>query len=299
MRRITSILEVNKVNKTYSDVAFQLKNISFNVPYGSVVGFIGANGAGKTTIMEMILNMREKDSGVIRLFGEEVNEENYHMKDWIGVVFDQMHFAGRLNVSQLANVCKYLYRQWNETVYFNYIQRFRLPLKENIKGFSRGMTMKLSLAVALSHDARFLLLDEATAGLDTVAREDIMEVLADYARDEQRGILLSSHMMSDMEKLADELVFIKQGEIILQVNKQEVLHHYAIVQCKQEQLKHINQQFILAYLRKEDHLEVLVEDKMKIPSDLSMKHPSLEEVSLILMKGEHNERTRSTSVLYR
>jgi len=287
-----NILQLKDVSKTFPNTSFKLNNISFSIPYGSIVGFIGENGAGKTTTMGTILGTLKKDSGTITLFGNEMEDSSFKMKEYLGAAFDQMNFSGNLNVAQLSNVLGHIYEHWDEEKFFNYIEHFSLPLKE-IKGFSRGMSMKLSIAVALSHDARLLVLDEATAGLDPVAREEVIDMLADFAKDKQHAILLSSHMTNDMEQIADQFIFIKKGVILLQVSKEEVHNHYAIVKCHQQDFEQIDKRLILAYRTKVDQMEVLVSDKQQIPSSFQPENSSLDDIVLLLMKGEHHERSDS------
>lgn len=284
------ILEVKDLKKVYPDSNFALKDISFAIPYGSIVGFIGENGAGKTTTMGTILGTLKKDGGSIHLFGENIEESKIDIKEDIGVVFDGMNFSGNLNVTQLENVLRHIYQQWDQEKYFHYIDLFSLPRKETINGFSRGMSMKLSIAVALSHDAKLLILDEATAGLDIVAREEILDVLADFVKDHGRAILLSSHIMSDIEKIADQLIFIKKGEIILHVRKDELLQNYAVVTCYPSEFEKIDHRIVVAFQNKLDKIEVLVSDKHQLPPSIQKKNASVDNISLLLMKGEHHER---------
>lgn len=288
-----SILELKNVNKTYPHAGFQLKDVSFSIPYGSIVGFIGENGAGKTTTMGTIIGTLKKDHGTIRMFGENIEGNEMAIKEHIGVVFDEMNFSRHLNVTQLSNVLKNVYKSWDEETYFYYIDLFTLPKQEKIEGFSRGMSMKLSIAVALSHDAQLLILDEATAGLDPVAREEMIEIFKNYVTNEQRAILLSSHITSDIEKIADELIFIKNGEILLHINKEVMVEHYSVITCNEEQFCQLDEQVIVSYLRRADQIEVLISDKQLIPRSVHMKTGTLDDMTLLLMKGEYYERASS------
>ncbi|MEI3607690.1 ABC transporter ATP-binding protein [Pseudogracilibacillus sp. SE30717A] len=279
-----SILELKHVNKTYSKSSFSLKNISFSIPYGSIVGFIGENGAGKTTTMDTIIGTRNKDSGTIHLFGEKMEYMKENIKEDIGVVFDSMNFSGNLNVIQISNVFRNIYRQWDNEKYVQYINKFKLPKKELIKNFSRGMSMKLSIAVALSHDAKLLILDEATAGLDPIAREEILEILADFAKDKKRSILLSSHITSDIEKIANQLIFIKKGEIILTVGKKELLTDYSITRFPTEELSQIKSQ-VIAYQRNEDYTDALIRRDNMFTKNYPQLDFSIDDITILLMKG--------------
>lgn len=290
---MSNILEVDGLRKVYAESQFVLKDIDFSIPYGSIVGFIGENGAGKTTTMGAILGTLKKDRGAITIFGKKVDVTKPKIREDIGVVFDDMNFSSHLNVDQLAKVMKNIYQQWDNDKYNHYIQLFSLPKKQKIAGFSRGMSMKLSIAVALSHGAKLLILDEATAGLDPVARDDILEVFIDFVKDKDHAIFLSSHITSDIEKIADELIFIKNGEIILKVNKDELLHNYAIVQCRSDTFHEINEDDVLAYITKDEMLNVLVSNKHGLPRGCQISDFTIDDITLLLMKGENNERTHS------
>lgn|SRR5699024_5297844 len=285
---MANILEVKNLNKVYSDSDFQLKDVTFSIPYGSIVGFIGENGAGKTTTMGTILGTLKKNSGYIEIFGDSMNDRNTDLKEGIGVVLDSMNFSANLDVAKLSKVMSGIYQQWDHEKYDDYIDLFSLPKKLKIKEFSRGMSMKLSLAVALSHNAKLLILDEATAGLDPVAREDLLEVFLDFVKDKQRSILLSSHITSDIEKVADDLIFIKKGEIILKVGKEELLDNYAILQCDLSKLKEIEKSSMIAYKNKGDDVDVLVANKNDLPVGFHQykKNFSIDEMTMLLMRGE-------------
>lgn len=288
-----NLLEVNKLCKMYPDSQFEVKDITFSIPYGSIVGFIGENGAGKTTTMGAIVGTLKKDKGSIKVFNQEIDHSNRKIIEHIGVVFDQMNFSSHINVIQLSNVLRHIYQQWDQEKYFHYIDVFSLPKKEKIGSFSRGMSMKLSIAAALSHNAKLLILDEATAGLDPIAREEILEVFLDIVKDKKRSIILSSHITSDIEKVANDLIFIKKGKILLHTSKEKLMHNYAVVQCMPHELQKIDSRLIVSYRHKAGVLEVLVSDKHALPASIQMKNNSLDEITLLLMKGENNERTHS------
>jgi len=288
---VDSILQLKNVTKTYPNARFQLKDVSFSIPYGSIVGFIGENGAGKTTTMGTIIGTLKKDQGTIHVFGQNLAENELEIKERIGVVFDEMNFSHHLNALQLSSVFRNVYKKWDEEKYLQYLQLFSLPKRENVGGFSRGMSMKLSIAVALSHDANLLILDEATAGLDPVAREEMIEIFENYVKDGQRTILLSSHITSDIEKIANELIFIKNGEILLHINKETMMEHYAIITCDEEQFNQFDKRVIVSYLKKADKMEVLISNKQSIPCSVQLKTGTLDEMTLLLMKGEQHERT--------
>ncbi|MFD2627405.1 ABC transporter ATP-binding protein [Oceanobacillus kapialis] len=285
---LENILEVNGLYKAYANSDFGLNNISFSIPSGSIVGFIGENGAGKTTTMETILGLLRKDSGQIKLFGEEVDSLEGAMKEQVGVVFDHMNFSKDLVVGKLSNVLSNIYQQWDEATFFHYVRHFSLPKKKKIKDFSRGMTMKLALAVAFSHDSKLLILDEATAGLDPVARDEMLDVFLDFVKDREHSILLSSHITTDIEKIADYLVFIKKGRILLRVSKRDLLENYAIVQGKSSEIAKLHN--VIAHRDMGDVTEALVADKASLPIELNQLDFSIDAITMLLMKGENHER---------
>ncbi|SDJ29708.1 ABC transporter ATP-binding protein [Natribacillus halophilus] len=283
---MSSILEVDHLNKQYSESDFALKDVSFSIPYGSIVGFIGENGAGKSTTMGSILGTLHKDGGSVKIFGEEMNVEKLDIKENIGVVFDNIHLPEALTVLKLGNVFNNIYEQWDQETFDHYIDLFSLPRKKKISGFSRGMSMKLSVAIALSHNADLLILDEATAGLDPTGRDELLDVLRAFGKDQDHGILLSSHITSDIEKIADDLIFIKDGTILLNVNKKELMKQYAILQCDKNEFVHIDQNLVITHRKKGSDIDVLVSDREQVPASIKKKDFSIDDITLLLMRGE-------------
>ncbi|QQK75320.1 ABC transporter ATP-binding protein [Salicibibacter cibarius] len=283
---MSAILEVDELSKRYADSEFALQDVSFSIPYGSIVGFIGENGAGKSTTMGSILGTLHKDGGSVHLFGEEMDPDNRNMKENIGVVFDDMKLPGDLTIAKLGNVFNNIYQQWNQETFNHYVDFFSLPHQKKISGFSRGMSMKLSVAVALSHNAKLLILDEATAGLDPSGRGELLEVLRAFGKDRERGILLSSHITSDIEKIADDLIFIKDGKILLNVQKKILMKHYAILQCEQSEFKQIDPSLIITHKSNGAMIDVLISNREQAPSEIKKKDFSIDDISLLLMRGE-------------
>jgi len=280
------ILEVEQLNKQYRDSAFALTDVSFSVPYGSIVGFIGENGAGKSTTMGSILGTLRKDTGSIQIFGEEMDSDNKNMKENIGVVFDDIHLSGGLTVNKLGKVFQNIYQQWDQKTFEAYTTLFSLPKNQKISGFSRGMSMKISVAVALSHDAKLLILDEATAGLDPAGRDELLDVLKEFVKGGNRSILLSSHITSDIEKIADSLIFIKGGKILLKIDKQILLEQYGILQCQDYELDQLDDHFIIAIKNNGDMVDVLVSDRHQVPQSMQTKKFTIDDITLLLMRGE-------------
>ncbi|MDX8360388.1 ABC transporter ATP-binding protein [Cytobacillus sp. IB215316] len=283
---MANVLEVERLCKRYVDKNFMLKNVSFSIPYGTIIGFIGENGAGKSTTMGLILGTLHKDEGFIRIFGEELESNKFYLKEDIGVVFDEMYLPGQLNIEKLGKVFRHIYQNWDQKTFNQYIDLFSLPKNKKISNFSRGMSMKLSTAVSLSHDAKLLILDEATAGLDPSSRENLLQVLKEYVKDGQRSILLSSHITSDIEKIADALIFIRDGEILLQVNKETLLSQYAILQCKYREFEQIESDVIVAYEKNDDTVDVLISDLERVSPSITRKNFSIDDVTLLLMRGK-------------
>ena len=212
-------LIISELTKTYTD--FVLDNVSFSVPNGSIVGLIGENGAGKSTIINAVLGLIQKNSGCISLFGK--NELDNTVKEQIGVVFDGSIYPENLSPKKINQIMQYIYNSWDKQTFFNLLNQFSIPLDKQIKKFSKGMKMKLAISVALSHQPKLLILDEATSGLDPVIRDDILDMLLEFMQNEEHSILLSSHITNDLEKIADYIVFIHEGQVAFFKSKDELM----------------------------------------------------------------------------
>ncbi len=254
-------LQISNLCKSYKNADFQLENVSIKIPSGSIMGFVGKNGAGKSTTINAVLNIIQKDSGEVTIFGETMTDDNRMIRNDIGVVFDTLHFSGELTPKKLEKVCRDTYENWQGEQFFSYLERFKIPTNKKIKTLSRGMTMKLSVSVALSHKARLLILDEATAGLDPVAREELLDILLEFVEDEDHSIFMSSHMSSDLEKLADYITFIDQGKIILTEEKDTLLYQYGIARMKQSDFEKLDPSEYLAARKRGLQMEALVQNK--------------------------------------
>ena len=286
---MANILELMGVSKKYSKTGFALKNISFALPYGSIMGYVGENGAGKTTTISCILNTLSKDSGTIELFGREMSDKDTSLREDIGVVYDGDNFPGYLNAEKLASVMRGLYTNWDDGLFQKQLADFKLNTKQKVKTYSRGMTMKLAIAVALAHHPKLLILDEATSGLDPVMREEILDVFLDFVQDEKRSILLSSHITSDLEKVSDYITFVHEGEIILTEKKDDLIYRYAVLRCKSGQFVKMDKADIVAYRKKEYQIDVLVRDKTMVQrkyQGIVVDNVSVDEITLLLVKGE-------------
>jgi ABC-2 type transport system ATP-binding protein len=220
---MNAALELQGVSKKYPKSDFYLRDISFSLPAGAIMGFVGENGAGKTTAIGCILNTLKKDSGSVKVFGKEMTDESTDIRDNIGVVYDTNCFPTYLTPLQIASALRHMYTKWDNDLFREYLKKFKLSEKRSIKTFSRGMTMKLSIAAALSYAPKLLILDEATSGLDPIVRDEILDVFLDFVTDENKSILFSSHITSDLEKVADRITFIHDGKIYFSDLKDDLI----------------------------------------------------------------------------
>ena len=280
-------LVVKGLKKKYRD--FTLDDVSFNIPCGMIVGLIGENGAGKSTTINAILGLIKKDAGTISILGKHDNEIDNGIRNQIGVVFDGSNFPSALSARKLNNVLKNIYSTWDENGYFSLLQKMSLPTDKKIKEFSKGMKMKLSIAVALSHHSKLLILDEATSGLDPIVRDDILDIFLDFVQDENNSILVSSHITSDLEKVADYIVFIHKGKVVFSKPKDELKYQYGIIKCGAAQFDAIDKEEIIAYRKQDYEWEVLVADRTaaqkKYPKAV-IDPATIDDIMLLYVKGE-------------
>ena len=284
---MTAALKIQGLTKKFE--GFALDKVSFRVPSGSIVGLIGENGAGKTTTINAALGLIKKDSGEIELFGENVEHLTPSIKEEIGAVFDASNFSEELTPEKLDKVLKDIYTSWDQDLFRQLLDRLEIPFSRKLKTFSKGMKMKLSLAAALSHHPKLLILDEATSGLDPVMRDDILDMFLDFVQEEDHAILVSSHITSDLEKAADYIVFIHKGKIIFSKPKDELLEDYGIIKCGDEQFKALDREDWIACRRQDYEWQVLTSDRKKAekkyPKALVMP-ATIDEIMLLYVKGE-------------
>lgn len=282
-------LKLENVCKTYEMSDFVLDNVSFAVPMGSVMGFVGENGAGKTTTIGCILNTLSRNSGSIQLFGKEMQDKDTELRNEIGVVYDGDNFPKYLTARQLSNIMEGIFSKWDDALFQKYLHAFHLNEKQKIGKYSKGMTMKLAIAVALSHHPKLLILDEATSGLDPIMRDEMLDVFLEFVGSDDHSILLSSHITSDLEKIADYITFIHQGRIILTESKDNLIYKYAILRCKEKQFESLDKNDILAYRRQDYQIDVLVDNKEAAKrkyAGVVIDCATIDEIMLILVKGE-------------
>lgn len=281
------ILQVDNLTKLYSD--FKLDGVSFSIPKGTIMGLIGENGAGKSTALKAILDLIKKDDGSVKFGDHELSSSSKQMKEDIGVVFDGINFYETLTARKVGKISKLAYTQWDESDYDNYLNLFQLPLDKEIKSFSKGMQMKLSIAVALSHHPKLLILDEATSGLDPIMRDEILDILLEFVQDENHSILMSSHITSDLEKVADYITFLHAGKILFSKTKDELRYNYGIIRCKTAAFDTLDKSDILAYQKKEYQWDILVADKEKAHKKYKnavIDHATIDEIFMLYVKGE-------------
>ncbi|MDO5294532.1 MAG: ABC transporter ATP-binding protein [bacterium] len=285
-------LQVENLCKFYKNTEFKLDHVTFKIPRGCIMGFVGKNGAGKSTTINSILNIIEKDSGDVKFFGRDMTDESTSIRENIAVVFDTVNFYEELTAKKLEKVLRDIYTNWDKELFFSYLEKFKIPTTKKIKTFSRGMTMKLSISVALSHKARLLILDEATAGLDPVVREEILDTFLEFVEDENNSILMSSHISSDLEKVADYITIIDDGKIILTESKDALIYEYGIARMKQNEFTKLEETEYIAYRQRGLQIEVLVSNKRSFAKkypNVILDQASIDEILPLITKGEETK----------
>jgi ABC-2 type transport system ATP-binding protein len=279
-------ITVSNLSKNYKD--FDLNKISFQVPKGSIMGFVGENGAGKTTTLKAILGLIRIDSGNVTVMGAASGELPNEIKQKIGVVFDGSNLHDTLSVNHLNIIMKNVYGNWDEKIFKDYVRKFQLPERKVIKEYSRGMKMKLSIAIALSHHSRLLILDEATSGLDPMVREEILDIFLEFIQDEENSILLSSHIISDIEKVADYVTFIHKGNIIFSDNKDDLIYRHGMVHCRREDVAGIDKAFVAGIRESSFGADVLIREKAAFERryrQFNAERVTIEEIMLFISRG--------------
>lgn len=290
---MTDALTLTGVSKTYAGSDFALKDVSFSLPAGSIMGLVGANGAGKSTTIGCILGTLKPQFGNIRVFGREISDDDTALRDAVGVVYDGDNFPGYLTASQLSYILRDVYSQWDDALFQELLTRFHLDDRKKISRYSKGMTMTLAIAAALAHHPTLLILDEATSGLDPLVREEVLDLLLDFVGDETRAVLLSSHITSDLAQIADRLTFLHEGRVILSEEKDALLYDYGILRCRKAQFATLDATDILAYKQEAYQISVLVADRERMARkypDVTMDRADIDEILRLLVKGVRDER---------
>ena len=274
-------LEIKNLTKSYPD--FTLDNLNLTLPSGCIMGLVGENGAGKSTTIKLILDMIHKDSGSITILGRDNGDNIKLTKEDIGVVLDEVGIPECLTVNQVGKVMKHTFQNWNDAEYSRLVQKLALPDKKQFKEFSRGMKMKLGIAIAMSHNSKLLILDEATSGLDPVVRDEVVEMFSEFTRDESRSILISSHIVYDLEKLCDYIAFLHKGKLLLCEEKDLLREEYGLVHCSIDEFQAIP--FNSVKYKKENAygVEAMVL-RNAVPSDIHISTISIEELFVFMVK---------------
>lgn len=274
-------LELKQVSKHYP--GFDLENLTLSLPGGCILGLIGENGAGKSTTIRLMLGLARPDSGSIKLLGRDIGDDLRLTKEDIGVVLDNVGIPSCLNARQVGKVMAGTYARWDQAQYEGYLRQLAIPEKKAFKDFSRGMQMKLGIAIALSHDAKLLILDEATSGLDPVVRDEVVEMFRQFTQDENHSVLISSHIVSDLEKLCDYIAFLHKGKLLLMEEKDRLLEEYALALCSDEELAQLPEQAVKSCKRSPYGVEALVLRQF-VPEGIHTRPVTIEELFIFMVK---------------
>ena len=274
-------LEIQNLTKSYGD--FTLENLNLTLPQGCILGLVGENGAGKSTTIKLILNMLQRDAGTVTVLGRDNRENTTLLKDDIGVVLDEVGLPECLTVRQVNTIMKNIYRRWDENEFSRLTARLALPQNKPFKEFSRGMKMKLGIAIALSHNCKLLLLDEATSGLDPVVRDEILDMFIDFTRDEEHSILISSHIVSDLEKICDYVAFLHKGNLLIFEEKDTLRESYGLLRCTQEELAALDSAAIVGVKSSPYGVEAMVR-RDAVPAATPLSPVSIEDLFICMSK---------------
>lgn len=281
-------IEIKNLVKKY-DEKFQLGKLDLEIPSGTIIGLIGENGAGKTTLIKSMLSIINPDNGEIKLLGKDYKKDEISIKEEIAVVLDNMFFPELLTPKDINTIMKDIYKNWDVSLFMKYLSDFGLANNKTIKTMSKGMRKKLEIATALAHHPKLLILDEPTSGLDPVVRNEVLDIFLNFIQDEEHTILLSTHITSDLEHIADHIVFLDKGKIILNKDKDEIIDNYGILKCSIEEFSQIDKADIVRYKKNKYDYQILVEDKSK----MRKKYPNyvidkitLDELMVLMIKGE-------------
>lgn len=281
-------IEIKDLVKRY-DSKFELGKIDLKIQSGTIVGLIGENGAGKTTLIKSILNILHIDQGTIKIFGKDYQLEEEHIKEEIGIVLDNMFLPEIIYVKDINLIMKDIYKNWDTDLFFQYLNEFQVDINKQIKSLSKGMRKKLEIATALSHHPKLLILDEPTSGLDPVVRNEILDIFLNFISDEEHTILLSTHITSDLEHIADNIIFIDQGKIVLDDTRDNIMDNYGILKCNIEDFETIEKEDIISYKKSRYNYDILIKDAKKISKkykNFIIDKVTLEDLMVLMIKGE-------------
>lgn len=281
-----NILEITDLCKNYDD--FSLKNVSFSLPKGYIMGFVGQNGSGKTTTIRSILNMSDPDCGKISVLGLDSVKDSVEIKDRTGVVFDQMYFGEHMNAKQIEKQLKPFYSKWSTETFFEYLKKFELPDNKAVGKFSKGMKMKLMITAALSHNAELIILDEPTSGLDPVARDELLDILAEFIEDENKGILFSTHITADVERIADFITVLHNGSVWFSGTKDELSEKYAVVKGDPKDITDQLKEKMMGFHIYRNGFDALIDTEYlnEVPESVETEKASIDEILVYIAKED-------------
>ena len=284
---MTDAIKIKNLTKKFGN--FRLGPLDLEVKKGAITGFIGENGAGKSTTIKLILDVISRDGGTIEIFGKDIGDLSVDEKYKLGFVFDDLFLPGSMKVDEIEKMHSLLYKDyWEKGTFYEFVENFSLPNNIPISAFSRGMKMKLGLALAMSHGAEILILDEPTSGLDPVVRDDFLDILLDFIQDEDHTVLISSHILSDLEKIADYITFIHKGELIFNEEKDGLSEKYGLVSLGDEEFESLDKNALVGVRKHQFGRECLVKSE-KMPDGFEMQKPSIEDIMVYMIKEAYNE----------
>lgn len=281
-------IEIKNLIKRY-DSNFQLGELSLDIPSGEIIGLIGENGAGKTTLIKSILGILQVNNGEIKIFGNDTIKNAAKIKEDIGVVLDNTFFPEILNAKDIDSIMKSIYQSWDSKLYYDYLKNFDIPVNSIIKKLSKGMRKKLEIATALAHHPKLLVLDEPTSGLDPVVRNEVLDIFLKFIEDDEHTILFSTHITSDLEHIADEIIFIDEGKVLLNKSRDDILDNYGILKCSLEEFSSIDKNDFVTFKKNKYSYDILVSDRNKVSKkykDMVVDKITLEDLMVLMIKGD-------------
>ena len=280
------VIEVNNLKKSFP--SFRLDIDKLKIPSGVIIGLIGENGAGKTTLIKLLLNIIKKDDGKIKIFRQDLLENEILIKEDIGVVLDNSFFPENLTPKNINTIMSNVYKNWDSNLFYEYLKKFNISESQTLKTMSKGMRKKTEIATSLAHHPKLLILDEATSGLDPIVRSDVLDILLDFIQDDEHTVILSTHITSDLEHIADDIIFIHNGHVVLNTKRDDITDSYGIVKCNEEEFLSMDKKEILSFKKNKYHYEVLVSNRNKIKKkykDYVIDKATIEDVMLLMIKG--------------
>lgn len=286
-RMVENAIQIQNLSKVYED--FSLKNITLNIPKGSILGLVGANGAGKSTMIQALLGLIRSEYDAIKILGKDLQTQEKEIKEDIAVIYDVSHYNLQYTPKFIGSMLQKVYQNWDMERYHGYLKRFGLPEDKRLKTFSKGMKMKLEFAIAFSHAPKILILDEATSGLDPVFRDEILDLIREFTEEEEHTVLMSSHITSDLDKVADYIALIHDGTLQFVKTYDEIRDDYGILHCGKDFFETLREEDIVSFKKEPYEYKVLVKNKneiLRVFPELEMERASVEDIMLFYVKGE-------------